>query len=286
MGIGDWIPAGGKGHALLEVTGNVGNAKGGRMFRRRRFNRFSRGGARNTKFANYRTRKSNKWWFTYIGEGGAEDPIQWDFSLGNNNYNSPQVVVSIEGQNTQGNTDNARGSNEQFVRWIGRDGFISLTYDDPEADDGTPADPETLALPYITVLYAWFKFKQDFAQTLPNNIVSQFGMQVGQNMGVMLQRKDIIRWGTVDVFRPSNRTETVSSGVFSYANQGNGANRLRSFIPFPRFPRAGFRVEPNDIIMCIVQPCDSRTFGSLDGSSTMRGMRLTAMPLFRMLMAE
>lgn len=282
MGVGDWIPAGGKGHALLEVTGNVGNAKGGRMFRRKRFSRF--GGRRNTKFASYRTRKSNKWWFSYLGEDGAEDPIIWNTA----SANSPQVVVSIEGQNLQGNTDNPRGSNEQVTRWIGRDGFISLTFDDQEMSDGTPSDPEVLAAPFATVLYAWFKFKQDFAQTLPNNIASQFGMQVGQNLSLMMQRKDIIRWGVVDIPRSNNRTETISSGVTSYANQGNGSTRIRGFVPFPRFPRAGFRVEPNDIIMCFVQPCHPRTFGNMTMGLdyNWRAMVLTCMPLFRMLMSE
>lgn len=280
MGVGDWIPAGGKGHALLEVTGNVGNAKGN-MFRRRKFSRF--GGRRNTKFASYRTRSSNKWWFTYLGESGNEEPIIWDQNSVNNN--EAQVVVSIEGHNVAGSQDNPRGSNEQVIRWIGRDGFISLTYTDPEANDGTPSDPEVLADPYATVIYAWFKFKQDFAQSLPNNIENQFPMQVGQSLGAMLQRKDIIRWGVVDVFRPSNRTEAISSGVTSYANQGNGANRVRSFIPFPRFPKAGFRIDPNDIVMCLVQPCDPINFGIWD-TTKYRQMRITAMPMFRMLMAD
>lgn len=282
MGVGDWIPAGGKGHALLEVTGNVGNAKGGRMFgRRRKFSRF--GARRNTKFASYRTRSANKWWFTYIGENGdTETTIDW--SAAGLSENKAQVVISIEGHNVAGSQDNPRGSNEQVMRWIGRDGFISLMYVDPELTDGTPSDPEVLASPYMSVLYAWFKFKQDFAQSQPNNIATEFNMQASSgNLALMLQRKDIMRWGVVDVMRPSDRTETVSSGVFSYANQG--ANRVRSFIPFPRFPKAGFRVEPNDIIMCIVQPCHPVTFNTLQAND-FHGMELRCMPMFRMLMAE
>jgi len=278
----DYIPASGEAHAQIGLKGRFGG-KSNMAYRRR----FQKGGRRNTKFASYRTRSSNKWWFTYIGENGdGETPITWDIGAGN--MNSPQVVVSIEGHNIAGGSVNARGSNEGFVRWIGRDGSIPVTYRATDDTDGTPADPSVLYNPWISLFYAWFKFKQDFSQTLPSNIVTQFGMQADQNLGLILQRKDIIRWGTVDVCRQFTRRETnqtVDGTTSSILLDNVPFVRPRSFIPFPRFPKAGFRVEPNDIIMCIVQPTNPVDYSAVP--STDYGTQvLRAFPLFRMLMAE
>lgn len=278
----DYIPASGEAHAQIGLKGRFGG-KSNMAYRR-----YRKGGRRNTKFASYRTRRSNKWWFSYVGENGGGDIVQWDATTGN--YNDPQVVVSLEGHNLAGGGVNARGSNEGNVRWIGRDGFISIMFNDLELNDGTPADPEVLANPYISVLYAWFKFKQDFSQTLPSNIPTQFGMQSGQNLSLLLQRKDIIRWGVVDMYRPADRLQTnqtvdgTTSSIL-LTNVSNGAGRIRGFIPFPRFPKAGFRIEPNDIVMCIVQPCDSTTFDSIN-STQYRDMALQCYPAFRCLMAD
>lgn len=276
----DLIPASGEAHAQIGLKGRFGGKSNMRRFRR------YGGGRRNTKFASYRTRRSNKWWFTYIGaDGDGESQNIWDTATGT--LNTPQVVVSLEGHNISG-SDNPRGSNEQVVRWIGRQGGVELTYRFPDDAAGTPAIYSNADQPIFSLVYAWFKFKQDFAQTLPSNIATQFGMQTSQNLGLILQRKDIIRWGYVDVPRMWSRIATFNGSLASPGQEfGNNVvgNRVRSFLPFPQFPKAGFTITPNDILMCIVQPVDPVSRDTVVSADVGPGY-CSAMPVMRLLMAE
>lgn len=276
----DYIPASGEASVNLGLKGKFG--KGANMRRR-----FMRGGRRNTKFASYRGPRADKWWYTYLGENGdGETPINWDDG---GSWNTPQVVVSLSGsriaadQFSGGSGFLVRGSNEVNVRWIGRDGTIPITLTTQQPNDGTPSDPGTLRNTWATVLYAWFKFHQDFSNTLPGNIGTQFPMRPDENLRSMLARKDIIRWGFVDIPRQMNRQEEDLGASISLANMPGP--RPRAFIPFPRFPRGGFKMTSRELLMCIVQPCSADGLFTAELSAGYTGNVLRCFPMFRCLMA-
>lgn len=236
MGFKDWIPAGGKGHALLEVTGNVGNAKGGRMYGRRRF--------RGRRFG----KPSQRFW-TASGNVFPQEVI----TLG---AGGPQTLIGISPDLGQPTPTGASFQYDQKYKLIGCQGHIRV-WSIPTQPDSVSPGADTGVGSYPRVLFYCWKVMNMTADSLQAQTAGNNDMDPTStgDMQTVLQGDDVLNWGFVDVPTWRNvgnellMTPWNSSGVplattpttnldYTYAKSSMG-HRWWGYIPRPRIPKFG-----------------------------------------------
>ena len=141
------------------------------------------------------------------------------------------------------------------------------------------------------VNYVWLKLKAD-ANTASNpgflGTAADFNPNITHDLANLLERDDVIRWGTVPVYgqvvRMYNDRAAGDLQALEVSNPGQYFQNGVAQIPLPRLPKSGLNLRKGEWLMCYVATWNGPgTFSSnnLDDQTPNRGVVLY--PCIRML---
>lgn len=238
----DWIPAGGKGHVLAEITGNVGNAKGGRnVFRSR--GRFSRRRFRND---------GRRVWVADPQAHMPANPVQ----LTNT---GTTIVTGISPRLSQPTPTATTTPFDQKHRLVGMQGTIPV-WKDPDDPGSVTLDKDTGAAtgaPYL-LFYVW-KVIQLTVDALTPQATGSNSPDPTADLQVMLQADDVLNWGfrriLPNVMHPFGWKGVSTAGAVAATQTDENMFEPRmTFLPRPRIPRLGIVLGRDKALVLYVRP--------------------------------